>query len=371
MSPMATSLMTPLRRAREYARHLAVRSFFEGSSKAFSFHPSANPARHAVERISNISYLSAEESHARGADPELHLLDVWRPLEAGATKKSTKNRAHHGAPWPIVFYVHGGAFSILSKDTHWIMALAYARRGFLVFNVNYRLAPTHRYPAAIADVCDAWAWMTKNAAAYGGDLSRVVVAGESAGANLVTSLSICTSYARPEPHAKLAFDTGVTPLAAVPACGLFQVSDIMRLARRKPSMSNFVRDILPNVSAPYIGDESRLDLPIDLADPLLFFERGKKPERPLPPFFLPVGTKDILLDDTRRLGVALRNLGVTAEEKYYPGEVHAFHAFVMRKAARQCWADTYAFLDRHVPTRAESSAASGRSRADANGHRSP
>ena len=347
MFPMATSPLTSLRRAREYARHLAVRGFFEGSSRAFSFHPSARPARHSVERIKNIAYLSAEESRLRNADPEEHLLDVWRPL---GVSPPPRHRAHHGPPWPIVFYVHGGAFSILSKDTHWIMALAYARRGFLVFNVNYRLAPTHRYPAAIADVCDAYAWMTKNAASYGGDLSRVVLAGESAGANLVTSLSICLHYPRPEPYAKRAFDTGVLPRAVVPACGLFQVSDILRLSRRKPGMSSFVRDILPNVSAPYLG-EGPPAASLDLADPLLLFERGDRPEKPLPPFFLPVGTRDVLLDDTRRLGAALRALGTTAEEKYYPGEVHAFHAFVMRRAARACWADTYAFLDRHVPQR--------------------
>jgi len=78
-------------------------------------------------------------------------------------------------------------------------------------------------------------------------------------------------------------------------------------------------------------------------------ERGEKPARPLPPFFLPVGTKDSLLPDTRRLGEALRALGGEAVEKYYPGELHAFHAFVMRGIARQCWADTFEFLDRHVP----------------------
>ena len=88
---------------------------------------------------------------------------------------------------------------------------------------------------------------------------------------------------------------------------------------------------------------------LDLADPVVALERGETPARPLPPFFLPVGTRDPLLNDTRRRGAALRALGGTAEEKYYPGELHAFHAFVMRRAARQCWADTYAFLDRHVP----------------------
>jgi acetyl esterase len=87
---------------------------------------------------------------------------------------------------------------------------------------------------------------------------------------------------------------------------------------------------------------------LDLADPLLVYERGEKPARPLPPFFLPVGTKDPLLPDTRRLAEALRKMGAIAEDSYYPGEVHAFHAFVMRGSARKCWDDTFRFLDRFV-----------------------
>lgn len=346
---MATSIFdrSPLRQVRNHVRRLAVDGFFEGTARVAAFHPNARPAHHSVERLRDIPYLEPDESRARHASPELHLLDVWRPLPR---EPRPHYRVYDGPPWPIVFYVHGGAFRILSKDSHWVMALAFARRGFLVFNVNYRLAPTHRYPAAIADVCDAYAWMTKNAARYGGDTSRIVLAGESAGANLVTSLAACLSYERTEPHAKLAYDTGVTPRAVVPACGLFQVTDIERLSRRKPNMPGYLRDMLPGVSSPYLGEEPH-EGSLDLADPLLLLERGEKPARPLPPFFLPVGTRDPLLDDTRRLGAALRALGTTAEDRYYEGEVHAFHAFVMRKAARQCWADTYAFLDRYVPNK--------------------
>ena len=338
-----------IHRARKRIRHLAITGFFEGSARAASLFPNAQPARHRVTRVRDIPYRGASDgSTSRDRIDQAHLLDVWTPDTLGEEGKAPSFRAYHGPPWPIVFYVHGGSFRILSKDTHWLMALAFARRGFLVFNINYRLAPPHAYPAAIEDVCDAFTWMTQHAERYGGDLSRVVLAGESAGANLVTSLAIALSYPRKEPFAQRVFDTRVAPCAVVPACGIFQVSDIMRLARRKPTMAPFLRNLLPDVTAPYIGD-AKMDESFELADPLPFFERGIPPTRPLPPFFLPVGTHDPLLPDTRRLGVALRALGATAEERYYPGEVHAFHAFVMRKAARQCWADTYEFLNHHVP----------------------
>jgi len=99
-----------------------------------------------------------------------------------------------------------------------------------------------RFPTPLEDVCRAFDWVVKNAERFGGDPSRIVLAGESAGANLVTSLALALAYERPEPFAKLAFATGVVPRAVVPACGVFQVSDLARLKRRKPAMSSFIAD---------------------------------------------------------------------------------------------------------------------------------
>lgn len=306
-------------------------------SRVGRLHPDAALARHGVEQEANVPYLGSESND--------HLLDVFRPADATSPPRF---RRYHGPPWPIVLYVHGGGFANLSKDTHWLMALAFARRGFVVFNIGYRLAPKHRYPAAIEDVCRAFSWVIANAGRYGGDTSRVVLAGESAGANLVTSLAVALAYERPEPFAREAFATGISPRAVLPACGVFQVTDILRLKRRKPRMSSFIVDRLLEVEHAYLGSGPHAG-PLDLADPLLVIERGDSPARPLPPFFLPVGTKDPLLPDTRRLAEALRRLGVEAEEAYYPGELHAFHALVTRAPARRCWADTFRFLDRHVP----------------------
>jgi acetyl esterase len=80
--------------------------------------------------------------------------------------------------------------------------------------------------------------------------------------------------------------------------------------------------------------------------PLERRDLGPTGERPLPAFFAPVGTRDPLLDDTRRLEKALTNLGVPVEARYYPGGIHAFHAMVWDPAARRCWRDALAFLDR-------------------------
>jgi acetyl esterase len=231
----------------------------------------------------------------------------------------------------------------MSKDSHVVMALAHARRGCMVVMPNYRLAPTDPYPAAIEDVCRAFVWMTRNAVALGGDLGRLVLAGESAGANLATSLALALSYPRPEPFARAAFETGVTPRAVVPACGIFQASDLDRLARQRPTMPEWVQRRLQQIGRGYVGS-GPWPYGLDLADPVRVLERGDRPARPLPPFFLPVGTRDPLLPDTKRMHRALKHLGVRSHARYYRGQIHAFHAFVFREIARQCWDDIFAFL---------------------------
>lgn len=336
MTDRATDARPDLRDSlRRRVGALFVDNFFRTMASAGRLHPLSRPERHGVEILRDIPYDAGGAHDLR--------LDVYRPTD----------RAER---LPVVLYVHGGGFRILSKDTHWIMGLAFSRRGYLVFNIDYRLGPRHPYPAAIQDCCAALRWVAANAARYGGDLDRVAFAGESAGGNLVTSLAVATSYARPEPWARAAWDTGLSARAVVPACGLLQVSDPGRFARRKSKMSAFVQDRINEVTASYLG-RGRAgapgDLDLDLADPLVVFERGERPERPLPPFFVPVGTRDPLLDDSRRLKSALDRLGATCDVRYYPGEMHAFHALVWRKNARQCWADTFAFLDRHVGGRVE------------------
>ncbi len=315
------------KQVRERASASISRTVIRSLAGAGRVNPLADPARHNVRIIRDVAYSDSGR--------KAHRLDIYQPT----VKKG---------PWPVVFYVHGGGFRLLSKDTHWIMGLAFARMGFLVFNVSYRLAPRNPFPAGLEDVCDAYTWLAENAKTYGGDLSRLIVAGESAGANLITSLSVATTYRRPEPWAQRVFDLDLVPDVAVPACGIFQVTDTRRFTRRR-SMPAWIDIALRDVSAAYLdGVEITRPGQLDLADPLIMFERGDTPERALPAFFIPVGTKDPLLDDTRRLAAALSAMGVPCRAAYYPGEIHAFHALVWRRAARRCWRDTFAFIDRHL-----------------------
>jgi acetyl esterase len=300
----------------------------------YRLHPAARPERHGVRLVSNVPY--------RPTGQRAHLLDIYRPdtLE----------------PRPAVLYVHGGAFSMLSKDTHRIMALALASRGYVVFNINYRLGPRHTYPKPLEDVCAAFLWVLENGASYGADTRRIAVAGESAGANLVTALTYVATHPRPEPFARAVFDRAAPIRCVVPIYGLHDLHDVERFWRnpkKARKMAGWVKRELLWAALSYVGFplEERVTA-APLASPLrLLLEPPPPGARPLPPFFAAVGTADPLLDDSRRLQAAVDARGAPFELHVYPGEIHGFNAMVWRPAARAKWQATFRFLRRHLEPR--------------------
>lgn len=136
----------------------------------------------------------------------------------------------HGAQRELT-YLHGGAFAIGSKRTHRALAAAYASRGYVVCNVDYRLAPQHPFPAALEDACAAWSRAAGHVAEHGGDRQRMVLAGESAGANLALSVLLACCTPQSEPYAVPLFQLAVRPLAALLYCGFLQTSRPERYRR--------------------------------------------------------------------------------------------------------------------------------------------
>jgi len=241
--------------------------------------PDARPSRFHLRLERDVVYGSRDV-------PE-HRLDAYIPTRG------------HG-PTPVVMYVHGGGFRMLSKETHRVMALAIARAGYLLFNINYRQGTRHPYPAPLEDASRALLWVQENCARYGGDPGRIALAGESAGGNLVTALAVASSWRRPEPFARRVFDAHVALRAVVATYGFLDLGHTDEYLKH-PRMSRWTKSLLLDAARSYVGYDVRSAVEaFPLTSPLRIIEGGA-PDRPLPPFFASVGTAT-----TRSSGVPRR-----------------------------------------------------------------
>ncbi|MEL7424347.1 MAG: alpha/beta hydrolase [Bacteroidota bacterium] len=90
-----------------------------------------------------------------------------------------------------ILYFHGGGFVTRDLDSHDKACRRLAQVNQMpVFSVAYRLAPEYKFPVPVEDCYDAFQWLTQNAAEFGLDPKRIVVAGDSAGGNLATVTAI-------------------------------------------------------------------------------------------------------------------------------------------------------------------------------------
>ena len=109
---------------------------------------------------------------------------------------------------PLLLYLHGGGFVIGSLETHDSLCRQLAlRSGGAVVALDYRLAPEHRFPAAVDDGWAAMHWLASNAEILGLDSARLGVGGDSAGGTLA---AVCALHAR-DRGLKLALQLLITP----------------------------------------------------------------------------------------------------------------------------------------------------------------
>lgn len=106
-----------------------------------------------------------------GADPRQRL-DIYRLGDLDANGL------------PVLVYFHGGGWISADKQIYSGICAVLSVTGYLICNVDYRLAPENRFPAQLRDAAQAIAWIHRNAKRFGGDASKIVLAGDSAGAQI-------------------------------------------------------------------------------------------------------------------------------------------------------------------------------------------
>ncbi len=325
------SSLNPFVKTRRAIIGWGIEGWVEGMSRAARRLPVSDPARYGVEVIRDVPY--------KDTNSRWHLADIYRPRNVQG-------------PLVPLFYGHGGGFEFFSKETHWPLALSFARHGYLVFLPNYRLAPRHPFPAAPQDLFEAFLWFCDHASQYRADLSRLILAGDSAGANLVAALRWCASTPRPEPFARAIYERNVLSQVTISFSGLLQVSESQRFSDSEQH-PQWKAERAAVVEGAYLhGARYGSDEPARpehaLADPLLFLESDHIPERPLGAWYGSSGDNDILQEDTRRLQRAVGKRGLEHQMDYYPGQGHVFQALLWKELARKSWKDCFAFLDRVI-----------------------
>ncbi len=127
-----------------------------------------------LDPITTVDYVSDVDFVGDGIRE--HRLDVISPKES------------HG-PLPVYVYFHGGGWTSGDKSALTKYCASQAMAGMVVVNVNYRMATSFRMSHMLEDADAALAWVTANIGQYGGDPTRVVLGGDSAGGQIAALYS--------------------------------------------------------------------------------------------------------------------------------------------------------------------------------------
>ena len=125
-------------------------------------------------RAKDVPYVAAS---APDFDKERHVLDVYSPKKAGPA-----------GGYPVVIFIHGGAWNSGNKNIYTFVGRRLARQGVVAVVINYRLSPAVHVPDQADDCARALAWTVQHIGEYGGDPARVFVMGHSAGGGLAALL---------------------------------------------------------------------------------------------------------------------------------------------------------------------------------------
>ncbi len=207
---------------------------------------------------------------------------------------------------PCLVFFHGGGWVIGDLDSHDVVCRTLADEGeLIVVSVDYRLAPEHRFPAAVDDAIAATKWISGNALSLGVDAAQLFVGGDSAGGNLAAVVAINARTEGP----KLAGQVLIYPATD------FSMS---HPSHSEPETSA----LLTHSVIRWFGDHY-----LNGADGIGDWRAS--PARMqnlsgLPPAFVLTAGADPLRDEGDEFAMRLGNAGVPVVYRTYPGQFHGF-----------------------------------------------
>ncbi len=257
--------------------------------------------------------MNAEELNKLGHIIDDDAIDMHRvydreiPVRDGASIPIRIYKPSQSRNLPMIVFYHGGGFVSRSIDSHDKVCRRIAKLNeAMLVSVGYRLAPEFKFPTPVYDCYDATSWVAEQAHQLGGDASRLVVMGDSAGGNLATVISILS---RKLNGPKIKYQVLIYPTTDA------------RL--NHPSIKKYGKGYLLTkdmidwfVNHYKRTEEDRLD---PMMSPLLETDLSN-----LPPSFISTAQYDPLKDEGAAYAQRLLEAGNEVIYKEYPGVIHGF-----------------------------------------------
>lgn len=187
-----------------------------------------------------IAYQSVSEVLELPRAPLARVADLHIPAADGVPLRARLYAPSTGV-LPVLLYLHGGGFTIGNLETHDSLCRQLAlRSGAAVVALDYRLAPEHRFPAAVEDAWAAMHWLAQHAATLGLDGTRLAVGGDSAGGTLA---AVCAIHARDAGltlRAQVLITPGTTAFADTPSHDRFAEGYLLEAAGIEWFFSHYI-----------------------------------------------------------------------------------------------------------------------------------
>jgi len=216
---------------------------------------------------------------------------------------------------PCLIFFHGGGWVIGNLETHDVVCRKLAHEGELkVISVDYRLAPEHKFPAAVEDSIEATRWIATNTSKLGIDASRLIVGGDSAGGNLAAVVAL---DARDRDGPGIAGQMLVYPATEFART---------HASHREPETSILLtHSVIGWFANHYMGGA-------DIGDWRASPARARTLAN-LPPAYVLTAGADPLRDEGDEYAERLKEAGVDVTYRHFPGQFHGF--FTMGKLLNQ------------------------------------
>lgn len=240
-------------------------------------------------------------------------------------------------PFPILLYVHGGGWVSGDKANFVWATKSLAAAGLLVASINYRWAPEAPFEEQIRDIVQALKWVRQNSSQHGGDPEQVFLAGDSAGAHLVSWLHMAIQ------QTELFDELGIkSPLAksslsaSLLFYGIYDLTTAWRLGRVMHTPIHAVLGAQP----------SQIPKRAELASPRAHVQEN------MAPLFVCSGEKDILHQQSLSLLESLQTHAVSHQavllsRTQYPDATHSFLNFGRRAASKRAMQEALEFISRY------------------------